>query len=267
LVAEVGDSDDGSVGFLIEAVSTRTIRALAGFGIHDLRSRVVGGGVAVVLVAEPLQLAGAPALTDVPVVEMACPAPSAVLRRRLEHEGRTGDFDDLESVLALLPEAAEPRRVVEVVQTVDCTPPFDPEEAAASFSSTSSNDALDTWLGEGRPAEDVAMLASAATLCEVPVGDVYVHAQQLATMIEPDGEDDRSGGRKVIRRVSQQWPQEMITLTATQVSTHFGMQVQQSIGFCKGHRPEWTLEFLWDRLGPEFRNPFVQWLVGLGRVL
>jgi hypothetical protein len=262
---DVGAGEGGArpVGFLVEAVSLQLIRALASFAIHELRAEVKVGKVGVVLVADALEVAAAPHLPDVPVVTLEHPDPLSVLERRLAETGREEDAHDLRAVLAALPQPLAPQRVIEVARTVDCRPPFDPAEAAGRFSSASSYDALDVWLADGRPAEDVAMLASAATLHQRPVGDVYVGARDLAAMIDPESYEPDDASPRLIRRVSQQWPQEMIELSTRQVATEFGRQPQQSIGFCKGHRAHWTLEFLWDRLGADFRIPFVDWLVGL----
>lgn len=262
-VAAAVRDGEGGVGYVLDGLESTLLSGLRDVVLHQMRDCAAPGERAIALVVDSVQETAIPRLDDVAIVQLDAPDPRTVLRRRLEADDRAGDIAALTAVVERFPAPVQPRHVIELVDSIPAGENVDPEHVAAAYSNVASFEALDEWLGSGRPSRDVALVAAAATLHHLPLGDVYLGAQDLRGRLPVPPGDEGTADAGLIRRADNQWPTAIIQLADRVVPTHFGSQPMRAVAFHGHHRPEWVMKFLWDRLGPDFRNPFVQWLSDL----
>jgi hypothetical protein len=243
-----------TAGIVVEAVDASTVVGLTNFEVHRLTS-AMSKGARVVLTASSLR--GVPEQLDELVV-IACepPAPGDVIGAAAaedEQKGRALEALDLlgdrvwppGDVLALLKRAEDPTR--------------SPEQLARAFDSQATAGALDDWFRTSRSAEHVAYLTAAATIDGGPSVDVDAAADALLNLLETrtDAPDE---GAKMFHVADRGWPDGIVAITERDAGTHFGYHPVESVEICAPHTRARIIEYLWRRLGADFRQPLIEWL-------
>ena len=107
------------------------------------------------------------------------------------------------------------------------------QEIVGLFTAALSDDSVRQWLGEGRPPEDVAVLAAGATLSGAPSLVVQEQAHELANLLHTaDGRDQPKpllGGTP--------WSSGLLRTATEKVNTHFGVRELQTAVVAEPHRP------------------------------
>jgi hypothetical protein len=105
-------------------------------------------------------------------------------------------------------------------------------------------------------------MTAAVTLDGVPSSDVDAVAAELKRSLE--GEVEPSHEPKRFGSADRGWPAGVIALGRQSLWSHFGRQEAEVVEVCPPYRRDQLVAFLWDRLGADFRAPFIEWLRALG---
>jgi hypothetical protein len=243
-----------AAGIVIESVDSRTLATLAGFEMHRLEE-VLAGGAALILTTQSAD--GIPQDMD-GVVRLDCSAPS--LERVIERSTAAPEAQKtVLAALALLDDhVLSPADALTLLGRA-CESDKSPGQLAQEFDGSATDGALDQWLSKERTADHVASLAAGAALEGAPIVDVDLAAQSLSETFASDF-DEPTEGVKTFRVADRGWPKDMIAVAQSTIGTHFGQQMIEVATVCPPHTRERIIDYLWRRLGHDFRAPFVEWL-------
>jgi hypothetical protein len=240
------------VGILVPSIGED---ALSGFGAAELR-RLRGaldqGAVIFTTRAQPVSERPTHAL---PTLEAVPPDAVAIVHAHAPAEPQERDRA-LKALELSGEESIGPGAAVALVDAARGNPSASPEELAELISGRS--DALDEWVTERPTAEHVASLAAIVTLDGAPIADIDAEALRLHQLLE--GELEPSSEPKRFGAADRGWPAGVVALCHRPVDTYFGVQEAEVAEICPPHRRERLLAQLWDRLGPDFRTAYIEWL-------
>jgi hypothetical protein len=245
-------------GILIESVDAKTLRMLAGFEMQRLHE-VLRNGTAVVLTAQSAE--GAPRDVD-GVVAFACSTPDP--KTIVERSGASASAQRTAiAALELLQGHAPAPSDVEALLEQASSSEASAEQLARAFDGQATDVALEQWLGAERDAADVAALVAATALDGVPIVDVDRASQTLHDGFVGDQQDEVKRGIKTFKSVDRGWPSDMVEVAYRTRGTYFGRHATEVASVCPPHTRARIFSYLWRRLGPDFRVPFINWLRAL----
>lgn len=245
--------------FVLPALDDAWLRALAGPSGQSIRAAAASGKVKVVAVtaSEPLN----PVVRPFDVARLKYPDAQAVLAAYVAARRTPDSVRELaQACLEQLDPPVSPATVEAVLAEATRRPASSADEIADTFAKSVATEAISQWIGEGRLASDVAILAAGATLSGTPDVVVQEQADDLLARLEPAEARDQSsrliGG-------SAAWPAGLLQSVVAKVGTHFGVQPATVIEVAPPHRPEDVMRAIWQPLGPAFRSHYCDWLVEL----
>lgn len=247
-----------AAGIVVESVDSKTLTTLAGFEMHRL-AEALAGGTALILTTRAVDDLKRYDVDGVLLFECSSPNLEQVIERAAATpEARRTAI----AALALLHDhALSPSDVLALLERAAESDPS-PEQLAEAFDGQSTDVALDEWLNSERTAEHVASLAAGAALEGAPIVDVDLAAKRLSELFAA-GFDEGKDGVKTFKLADRGWPKDMIAITHTTVATHFGRHPVEVVRVSPPHTRERVVEYLWRRLGQDFRGPFAEWLSDL----
>jgi hypothetical protein len=151
-----------------------------------------------------------------------------------------------------------PADIAMIVEEVAGNPNASAEEVAAGFDASIPVTAVTEWLGEGRPAQEVAAFAAGVALSGASSVVVQDQADVLAEVID-EGDSKQP---RLVQGMSA-WPSGFLQTRREKVATHFGVQDLEVVTVDPPHRPQDLVQALWAVLGPRFRSNFGDWLLTL----
>jgi len=252
-VVEAGAEDADA--FVLPGLDEAALRALAGPAGQPIRAAVAAAHfkVAVITAAEP----SATAQRVFEIAHLSYPDPSAVLNAYADHGNVPGEARDLaEQVLEQLSAPLPPATIAAVIREATAIPAKTAQEIAGMFTATLSDDAVRQWLGEGRPPEEVAILAAGATLSGAPSLVVQEQAHELANLLHPA--DAREQPKPVLGGTP--WSSGLLRTATEKVNTHFGVRELQTAVVADPHRPADVLQAMWRCLGSDFQSSYCDWI-------
>jgi hypothetical protein len=244
-------------GCVLELGEQATLRALAGSAGRSIRA-VAASGKLTVVVLSTVPPADA-ARRELEAVELSYPdqaltteayltlgsAPERVRKRVAE-------------VLTRIRSQIGPADIAMIVEEVAGNPNASAEEVAAGFDASIPVTAVTEWLGEGRPAQEVAAFAAGVALSGASSVVVQDQADVLAEVID-EGDSKQP---RLVQGMSA-WPSGFLQTRREKVATHFGVQDLEVVTVDPPHRPQDLVQALWAVLGPRFRSNFGDWLLTL----
>lgn len=260
-------SRSGDVGVLVESIDARRLRAIDGFAASQL-SDAAESGARVVFTCDTAQLPPG-SVASIPVVVVEPPDVTRLVASAL------GDVTpEVRTRVAQALHAAGPIAVgvaLDLARAVAAEPDVPVDQIAGRYAEGGLNEVLGRWFDHGgadrggRPAEDIALLAAAATLDGLPLGQVHGEAHRLAGLLVPaaDAVGATQGVRRW-RRMTEMLPTALVAPSERVVATHFGDQPGRMLSFTDDHARRQALRFLWTEMGPGFAAPFTEWLTSLG---
>lgn len=246
-----------AAGIVVESVDSKTLTTLAGFEMHRLEE-ALAGGAALTLTTQAIDVKPHD-VNGVLLLECSSPNLEQVIERAASTPEARGTAI---AALGLLHDhVLSPSDVLALLERAGESDPS-PEQLAQAFDGQSTDVALDEWLNSERTAEHVASLAAGAALEGAPIVDVDLAAKRLSEMFAADF-DEGKDGVKTFKLADRGWPKDMIAATHATVATHFGRHAVEVVTVCPPHTRERVVDYLWRRLGQDFRGPFVEWLSDL----
>jgi hypothetical protein len=265
LVAEIErtSKQHPDVGFVVEQIDATTVEALEGFDGQRLRATAVGTRAAVVFTIDRERVNNLKLRSFSPI-KLSPPASVDVLRTHAECDGTNERaLASALEVLALLPEDPGPSSALSILQSLVEDPDADREALADRIVGQRFDSVLDEWLGSGQRAWQVAPLAAAAVLDGANVSDAGREALRLCSLLEPEPAAEESGGGRKFSSARDFWPARLVEVTGSSTPTHFGRQPTDVVRVVPPLTRTAVIEYCWRRLGPDFRGPFTNWLLGL----
>jgi hypothetical protein len=242
-----------TAGVLVDSLDPETLTSLSGFQLRHLRDVIPEKAALMFTARAPRTIVTGD--HELPTVEGVPPDGEALVsvlgaRRALAEEA----LERAQAARALLPKSLGPAAVTQLVALA--SEAATAEDLAAAVAGRSQT--LDEWLEQQPDAKSVGALAAAAALDGVPSVDYDDAAATLSVLLEGDVEPPSAPPKFSAREHA--WPAGVAAFRREQVPTYFGWQEAEIVEICPPHQSDAVLVYLWQRLGGDFRRPFLRWL-------
>ncbi len=252
------ETEDGAA-CVLSCLSDSWLSSLAGTTGQPILAAASGGHVMVVVLSahEPARAVA----RHFEVVALDYPDDWAVLAACAAAAGVPANARELAgSVLDRLDPPVGPATVTQVLAEAVAGQDRTAAEIASLFSNTLTAEAVTSWLGDGRRAREISVVAAGATLSGAPAIVVQEAADDLRALLEPAEPADRlpeliDGGGS--------WPGGLLRPATVMTNTHFGRERAEVVEVAAPHRPESIIRAVWLALGPAFRGRYCDWLAEL----
>jgi hypothetical protein len=247
-----------SAGIVIPSLGEDAIRGLGASEVRRLRGSL-GKAAAILTTRVPSSPDTSP--FALPTIDAIAPDPCAIIQSYAADDQEV--CERAQHAVEVLSQAGDvgPGKAVALVRAARAHTSASPDELAELLSGRS--EAMHEWLASGPTAVHVASLAAAITLEDVPIVDVDAQAARLQQLLDED-RPNAEAEKKRFGLADRGWPAGIVETARAPVASYFGMQEAEVVRLCSPHRREELLGYLWDRLGSDFRTPFIEWLRSLG---